>query len=153
MDLFSLLDGITFWHWLAFGFMLLAVELLGTAGYFLWLGLSALLVGALLAVLPLGWQLQWLSFATFSLLTTWLWWRRQWSRDKQGDQARDLNQKYKQLIGQTLTIDEDFSVGLNRIHVADTTWSAQSDQALPAGTRVKIIAVEGIILVIEPVDD
>lgn len=73
MDLFNLLDGITFWHWLAFGFVLLAVELLGTAGYFLWLGLSALFVGALLAVLPFGWQLQWLSFATFSLLTTWLW--------------------------------------------------------------------------------
>ncbi|MDW3144535.1 NfeD family protein, partial [Vibrio sp. 2094] len=31
MDLFNLLDGITFWHWLAFGFVLLAVELLGTA--------------------------------------------------------------------------------------------------------------------------
>ncbi|MBR9874031.1 MAG: NfeD family protein [Vibrionaceae bacterium] len=153
MDFISLLDGITFWHWLALGFGLLAIELLGTAGYFLWLGLSALLVGILLSLMPISWQLQWLSFATFSLVTTWLWWRRQWSKDKEEDQARDLNQKYKQLIGQTLTIDQDFSVGLNRIHVADTTWSAQCEQALPAGTRVKIIAVEGIILVIEPVDD
>ncbi|ANQ25730.1 NfeD family protein [Vibrio parahaemolyticus] len=153
MDFISLLDGITFWHWLALGFGLLAVELLGTAGYFLWLGLSALLVGILLSLMPISWQLQWLSFATFSLVTTWLWWRRQWKKDEQDDLSRDLNQKYKQLIGQTLTIDEDFSVGVNRIHVADTTWSAQSDQALPAGTRVKIVAVKGIILVIEPVDD
>ncbi|WP_243976235.1 NfeD family protein [Vibrio natriegens] len=153
MDFISLLDGITFWHWLALGFGLLAVELLGTAGYFLWLGLSALLVGILLSLMPISWQLQWLSFATFSLVTTWLWWRRQWKKDEQDDLSRDLNQKYKQLIGQTLTIDEDFSVGVNRIHVADTTWSAQSDQVLPAGTRVKIVAVKGIILVIEPVDD
>ncbi|MDG2855681.1 NfeD family protein, partial [Vibrio parahaemolyticus] len=29
MDFFSLLEGISFWHWLAFGFALLAVELLG----------------------------------------------------------------------------------------------------------------------------
>lgn len=153
MDFISLLDGITFWHWLALGFGLLAVELLGTAGYFLWLGLSALLVGILLSLMPISWQLQWLSFATFSLVTTWLWWRRQWKKDEQDDLSRELNQKYKQLIGQTLTIDEDFSVGVNRIHVADTTWSAQSDQTLPAGTRVKIVAVKGIILVIEPVDD
>ncbi|MDV6253135.1 NfeD family protein [Vibrio sp. EA2] len=152
MDFISLLDGITFWHWLALGFGLLAVELLGTAGYFLWLGLSALLVGILLSLLPMSWQLQWLCFATFSLVTTWLWWRRQWKKDKQDDQTRDLNQKYKQLIGKTLTIEEDFSIGLNRIHVADTTWSAQSDQALPAGTRVKIVAVEGIILIIKPID-
>ncbi|BCG16920.1 NfeD family protein [Vibrio sp. B513a] len=150
MDFFSLLEGISFWHWLAFGFALLAVELLGTAGYFLWLGMSALIVGAIMTVLPMSWQLQWLCFASFSLITTWLWWRRQWSKDKQEDQERDLNQKYKQLIGRTLILEEDFSVGLNRIKVADTTWSAQSDQALPAGTRVRITDVEGIILIIEP---
>lgn len=153
MDFISLLDWITFWHWLALGLALLAIELLGTAGYFLWLGISALIVGVILSVLPMSWQLQWLSFATFSLVTTWLWWRRQLQQDKDDDQARDLNQKYKQLIGRTLTIEEDFSIGLNRIHVADTTWSAQCDQALPAGTRVKIVAVEGIILIIEPVPD
>ncbi len=153
MDFISLLDGITFWHWLALGFAMLAVELLGTAGYFLWLGISALIVGVLLSILPMSWQLQWLSFATFSLVTTWLWWRRQWKKDKQDDQARDLNQKYKQLIGRTVTIDEDFSVGLNRIHVADTTWSAQCNQVIPAGTRVKVVAVDGIILVIEPVSE
>ncbi|MDF4652700.1 NfeD family protein, partial [Vibrio parahaemolyticus] len=115
MDFFSLLEGISFWHWLAFGFALLAVELLGTAGYFLWLGMSALIVGVIMTVLPMSWQLQWLCFASFSLITTWLWWRRQWSKDKQEDQERDLNQKYKQLIGRTLILEEDFSVGLNRI--------------------------------------
>ncbi len=151
MDFISLLDNITFWHWLALGFGLLAVELLGTAGYFLWLGLSALIVGGLLAILPMSWQLQWLSFATFSLATTWLWWRRQWKKDKKDDLSRDLNQKTKQLIGKTITTDQDFSVGLNRIHVGDTTWSAQCEQEIPAGTRVKIVAVDGIILVIEPV--
>ncbi|MEF1340212.1 NfeD family protein, partial [Vibrio rotiferianus] len=26
MDLFSLLEGVTFWHWIAFGLALLAVE-------------------------------------------------------------------------------------------------------------------------------
>ncbi len=103
-----------------------------------------------MTVLPISWQLQWLCFASFSLITTWLWWRRQWSKDKQEDQERDLNQKYKQLIGRTLILEEDFSVGLNRIKVADTTWSAQSDQALPAGTRVRVTDVEGIILIIEP---
>lgn len=153
MDLINLLDQITFWHWLALGFGLLAVELLGTAGYFLWLGLSALMVGVLLSLLPISWQMQWLSFATFSLATTWLWWRRQWSKDKEDDQSRDLNQKYKQLIGQTLTLEEDCTAGINRIRVADTTWSAQCDQAIPAGTRVKIVNVEGIILVIKPISD
>ena len=42
----ELLEQMNHWHWLAFGLLLLAAELLGTAGYFLWLGISAILVGA-----------------------------------------------------------------------------------------------------------
>ncbi|MGR5133124.1 NfeD family protein [Vibrio alfacsensis] len=151
MSLLSLLEGVTFWHWFAFGLALLAVELLGTAGYFLWLGISALIVGLVVSILPISWQLQWLAFATFSLVTTWLWWRRQWTKDRQNDQERDLNQKHKQLIGHIITLEEDFKVGINRLRVADTTWSAQCEHDLPAGTRVEIVSVEGIILVVKPV--
>jgi membrane protein implicated in regulation of membrane protease activity len=151
MSLFSFLQGVTFWYWIAFGLALLAVELLGTAGYFLWLGISALLVGMIMSVLPISWQLQWLAFATLSLVTTWLWWRRQWTKDRQNDQKRDLNQKHKQLIGNIVTLEEDFKVGINRLRVADTTWSAQCEHDLPAGTRVEIVAIEGIILTVKPV--
>ena len=102
--MFELLDSLNYWHWLAFGLALLAVELLGTAGYFLWLGLSALIVGLLLTLLPMSWQLQWIAFSVFSLMTTWLWWRRQFKKDSSDDLNRDLNQKQKQLIGQTLSL-------------------------------------------------
>ncbi|UUM31233.1 NfeD family protein [Vibrio japonicus] len=142
----ALLDSVNYWHWLAFGLILLAAELLGAAGYLLWLGLSALLVGILLTFIPLSWQLQWMSFGSFSLVTTWLWWRRQLTHDKQSDEQRDLNQKQKQLVGQVLTLDEDFPKGKGRIKVGDTTWSAKSETSLTAGTTVEITAVDGIIL-------
>ena len=145
----ALLDSVNYWHWLAFGLILLAAELLGAAGYLLWLGLSALLVGTLLALVPLSWQLQWTSFGSFSLITTWLWWRRQLTHDKQSDEQRDLNQKQKQLVGQVIKLDEDFPAGKGRIKVGDTTWTAKSETLLTAGTLVEVIAVDGIILTIE----
>ena len=40
---------------------------------------------------------------------------------------------------------------MNRLRIADSTWSAESEHDLPAGTRVEIVAVEGIILKIKPV--
>lgn len=144
----ALLDSVNYWHWLALGLILLAAELLGAAGYLLWLGISALLVGALLTFMPLSWQLQWMSFGTFSLVTTWLWWRRQLTHDKQSDKQRDLNQKQKQLIGQELTLDRDFPAGKGRIKVGDTTWSAKSATHLTAGTTVTVTDVDGIILTI-----
>lgn len=146
----ELLDSINYWHWLAFGLALLAIELLGTAGYFLWLGMSALIVGALLTFIPMSWQLQWVAFAAFALITTWLWWRRQFKSDKASDANRDLNQKSKQLIGQTVRLEEDFPAGKGRIKVGDTTWSAQSDSFIAAGELAQIVQVKGIILTIVP---
>ncbi|ENM5897823.1 NfeD family protein [Vibrio mimicus] len=147
----ELLSQLNFWHWLAFGLILLAAELLGTAGYFLWLGLSALLVGLLLAVMPMGWQLQWLAFASFSLVTTWLWWRRQFNQDKKQDAERDLNQKDKQLIGRVIQIPEDTPAGEFQISLGDTRWTARCEQDLEQGSRVSVIAVDGIILIVRPI--
>nr|WP_276560969.1 NfeD family protein [Vibrio scophthalmi] len=127
---------------------MLAAELLGAAGYLLWLGISALLVGLLLSLLPLSWQLQWVSFGAFALVTTWLWWRRQLKQDQESDESRTLNQKEKQLVGQVITLEEDIPAGKSRIRVADTTWSAYCEQSLPAGTVVKVIGIDGITLII-----
>ncbi|TCT40492.1 hypothetical protein EDB29_104104 [Vibrio crassostreae] len=146
----ELLEQVNHWHWLAFGLALLALELVGTAGYFLWIGISAMLVGALLGALPIGWQMQWLSFASFSLITTWLWWRRQLSNDKQSDAGRELNQREKQLVGQTVILGEDVKKGSCRIKFGDSSWSAKASQDIQSGTEIKIVALDGIVLIIEP---
>ncbi|NOI67712.1 NfeD family protein [Vibrio sp. 99-8-1] len=146
----ELLEQVNHWHWIAFGLILLLGELLGTAGYFLWLGISAILVGLLVMALPLSWQMQWVSFASFSLVSTWGWWRYQFSKDKSSDNQRTLNQKQHQLIGQTTRLDEAVLRGNCRIRLGDTTWSARCHQDIPAGTMVVITAVDGIIVTIEP---
>lgn len=148
----ELLDQVNHWHWLAFGLLLLGLELLGTAGYFLWIGISAMIVGALLGALPLSWQMQWLSFASFSLITTWLWWRRQLKSDRKSDKARVLNQRDKQLIGKTTRLEDDIQKSKCRIRLGDTTWSAITATDITAGTEVVVTAVDGIVLTIAPVN-
>ena len=98
----DLLEQMNFWHWIALGLVLLLLELLGTAGYLLWLGISAVLVGVLLIMLPVSWPLQWVCFAVFALFTTWLWWRYQHKKDKTDDSVSKLNQRGAQMIGQTI---------------------------------------------------
>lgn len=146
----ELLEQMNFWHWLALGLALLLLEMLGTAGYLLWLGVSAVLVGLVMSFLPLNWSLQWLTFAVFSLFTTWLWWRYQHKKDRTGDKARTLNKRTEQLIGQICILDQPVPVGPGRMRLGDSTWSVRSDVALNAGTLVEVVAVDGIILVIKP---
>lgn len=148
----ELLQQVNHWHWIAFGLILLCGELLGTAGYMLWLGISAIIVGALLAVMPLSWQMQWTAFASFSLVTTWLWWRYQHQKDRNSEREGDLNQKQKQLLGQTTRLETAVQTGSCRIRMGDTTWSARAQQDIPAGTLVRVIKVDGIVLTIEPVE-
>lgn len=145
----ELLNQVNYWHWLAFGLLLLCGELLGTAGYLLWLGISAMLVGILVAFLPISWQLQWVSFGVFALVLTWLWWRKQHKTDLHSDNSRDLNQKDKQLIGQTAVLEQDITKGKCRINLGDTSWSAYSDEPIASGSLVRVIDVDGITLLIE----
>ncbi|SON49291.1 NfeD family protein [Vibrio tapetis] len=148
----ELLDQMNHWHWIALGLILLCGELLGTAGYLLWIGISAILVGLLRLVLPIGWEMQWVSFASFALVTTWLWWRYQYRQDQDDDLNSQLNQKEKQLIGQVTRLEESVQVGKCRIKLGDTTWSAVSHQDIEANSLVKVTHVNGIILTIEKAD-
>lgn len=148
----EILQQVNHWHWLAFGLLLLSGELLGTAGYLLWLGISGIIVGALLAILPLSWQMQWTAFASFSLITTWLWWRYQHRKDRHSESEGSLNQKQKQLLGQITRLETDVQHGNCRIRIGDTTWSARALQDIPANTLVKVTHVDGIVLTIEPVE-
>ncbi|AVQ86090.1 MULTISPECIES: NfeD family protein [Plesiomonas] len=149
MPLFS---GWAEWHWLVFGLLLLACELLGTAGYLLWIGVAALLVSAILWLWPLGFVGQWILFAILALLASLLWWRWQHTRDRQDQDHTSLNQRRNTLIGRQATLSEATENGVGRLNLGDTTWRVQVEQDLPAGTAVEVVDVQGITLLVRPID-
>jgi membrane-bound serine protease (ClpP class) len=53
-------------------------------------------------------------------------------------------------IGEAL---EDFDEGHGRIRVHSESWEAQSDRPVRAGQRVRVVAMDGLTLKIEGVDD
>lgn len=99
-----------------------------------------------MVLLPISWQLQWVTFASISLVITWLWWRRQLKHDQKDDALSQLNQKENQLVGKTSLVEQDVDGGQFRLKLGDTSWTAECDEALKAGTRVTVIAVDGIVV-------
>ena len=64
----DLLAGIEFWHWWVAAIGLIVVETLAPGAIFLWLGVSAAVVGAILLAAPeLSWEYQLLIFAVLSV--------------------------------------------------------------------------------------
>ena len=144
------LEGLTHWHWLGLGFILLAIEVLGSVGFLLWTGIAALEVGLLLLIWPFGWQAQLLLFAVQSLLTTWVWWRWQHRLDSSGqDAASPINERMQSYLGRELTLLDDVVQGTSRVRLDDTVWTVRSEVPLTAGSRVKVVGADSHILLVE----
>ena len=61
-----------------------------------------------------------------------------------------LNDPAGVLVGRIAVIEQAIVAGRGRLAIDDTTWSAQGPD-LPAGTRVRITATKGTVLLVEPV--
>ncbi|WP_144140462.1 NfeD family protein [Providencia rettgeri] len=140
------------WFWLCLGGLLLIGELLGTAGYLLWSGIAAVLVGVIAWALPfIGWGWQGILFAIFTVVSAVLW--RNWLRNKQKNKADNVNQISHQLIGVKSRLLSDTEEGFSRVRLADGSWRVYSDTPLSANTEVVVIAVDGITLQVKPSHD
>ena len=60
----------------------------------------------------------------------------------------NLNRRGQQYVGRTFTLDEPIVNGLGKIHVDDSTWKIEGNDC-PAGTKVKVTGVDGVILKVE----
>ena len=142
------LQHLSFWDWLAVGTLLLILEVFGAGGYLLWIGMAAAAVGILTYLFPaLPWALQFLLFGLFSVLSAVLWWRRQRTAAKPSDQP-GLNDRGSELLGRQFVLHEGISGGRGKIKAGDSLWLV-SGPDLPAGSRVKVVGQEGVLLKVE----
>lgn len=142
------LQQLNFWNWLAFGTLVLILEVFGTGGYLLWIGLAAASVGVLTYLFPeLPWAVQFILFGVLSVLTAVGWWKRQRSAAKPSDQP-GLNQRGSELQGRQFVLHDAIVDGRGKIKAGDSLWLV-SGPDLPAGSEVKVVGQNGVILVVE----
>ncbi|MCO6386550.1 NfeD family protein [Aliihoeflea sp. 40Bstr573] len=141
------------WNWIVVGAVLLGLEILAPGVYLLWIGVAALLTGALsfqIGEAPWwGWPAQLAVFLVLSLASV-LAGRYAFGSDKGESDQPLLNQRERQLIGQISTLEEPLRDGHGRIRLGDTLWLITGPD-LPAGTRVRVVGAEGTTLKVEPV--
>ncbi len=136
------------WHWWVGGIILIILEMLAPMGHTLWLGISAMIVGTILWLIPgMDWKLQMLIFAVLSIVSVLLY-KKFMSDNPQITDSPDLNRRADRYIGRVFTIEEPIVNGIGKIKVDDSTWRVSgSDQ--PAGTTVKVVSVNGSTLQVE----
>ncbi len=118
-------------------------------GFFLiWLGLSALIVGAINFVWHLPWEANGIVFAVLAIALVLL--VKSLTRRKGDDEATvdKLNQRPKALVGRVCTLDQPIVGGEGRVRFDDAIWAAKGPDA-PAGTKVRVVGVEGKVVSVE----
>lgn len=143
------------WNWMVIGFALLALEIVVPGFFLLWIGLAAIVTGAIsLALWDASWwfwQVQVLFFLALSLIVTWGG-RRLMGNDRVSDSDLPLlNRRGAQLIGRTATLTEPIANGRGRVKLGDTMWRV-SGPDLPVGATVRVTGASDsdLELVVEP---
>ncbi|MDX8457413.1 NfeD family protein [Mesorhizobium humile] len=130
------------WNWMVLGFVLLVMEIVAPGVFMLWIGIAALIVGAVsLAIWDAAfwtWQIQVLAFLVLSLISAFVGKKLMAGRHGDVDQPL-LNRRGAQMVGKLATLAEPIKNGRGRIKLGDTLWRV-SGPDLPAGTQVRVVS-------------
>lgn len=144
----GMLLALGYWDWFIACAVLLVLEIVGPGTFMLWLGLSAFLVGLISIFIDWSWQYQFVAFAAFALAAIPLW-RRVGARAKAPSDQPFLNRRADALVGQVFTLERPIVGGHGAVGIGDTIWRVAGPDC-PAGSRIRVAAIDGATLLVEP---
>lgn len=140
---------LEWWHWAVGGIVLILLELAIPAFFVIWFGLGALLV-ALVALLAgeLSLTTQLALWMLASIAMTVLWFRvfdRRRHKTLVGTAAGEVIGEVGLLVGAIEPYGRG-KVRFQRPILGADEWSCLAETAIPAGERVRVVAIEGSFL-------
>lgn len=142
------METLTYWHWWILALALLVLEVFAPGAFFLWMGVGAGIVGVILLLAPdMGWEYQLMIFSIFSVVSIAAW--RTFIRQNPTETDKpNLNRRGEQYVGRVFTLEEPIVNGTGKIRVDDSTWKVSGDDC-DAGTKVKVVRIDGTVLKVE----
>lgn len=142
---------IEWWYWLVLGLCLLMAELVIPAFFIFWFGIGAIAVALVLLAVPnLGMTTQILLWAVLSSAQVLLWFRffRPKTMTTIGTSASNVIGEVGVLAGD-LGAHSRSCVRFQKPVLGSENWEYYADTDIKAGTRVRIVAVEGNFIKVE----
>ncbi len=137
------------YHWAILGVVLVIAELFVPVLVLIWFGLGALIVAGLLALSPeTGFTTQLLIWVLSSVAFVLLWFKV----FKRFQNKTDSGRSSAEIVGEIgLLVSDIEPFGRAKVRfqtpiVGSDIWECVSDEKIKAGTRVKVVSVDGSIL-------
>jgi inner membrane protein len=142
------LSQLEWWHWIVLAVALAAIEAVAPGVFALWFAASAVVIGLLLLVIPIPWQIQVIGFAVLGGVAL-IAYRNYRKKNPEAFEQPNLNQRGAQYIGSELVLVEAIEQGQGRARLGDGVWKVEGPE-LPAGARVRVTGVRGAVLTVIP---
>jgi membrane protein implicated in regulation of membrane protease activity len=143
------ITALKWWHWMVFAVVLAALETFLPGAVAIWFACAAAIIGLLLVVIPIPWQIQLIGFAVLGvvLMLAYLNYRK---KNPEKAEQPTLNQRGVQYIGSEFVLIEPIEQGSGKAKIGDGVWKVSGPE-LPAGSRVRVTGVNGAVLTVVPV--
>ncbi len=136
------------WGWIAAGLILCGLEMLLPGVLLLWLGIAALLTGAVTLATGIGGVVQLVLFAIFAMVA--IYFGKRWFSDTPiASDDPMLNDRLSRLVGESVIVDSAIIGGRGRVRVGDSVWPAEGPD-MPAGADAVVTASRAGALIITP---
>lgn len=144
---------IFYWHWIIFGLVMLALEIVVPTFTLFWFGCGAIVVGSVLFFSPdLPLNLQLIAWAVVSVVFTFLWFKYLKPKFKDRTKAGLSRETVMGSVGFVIQAPHDGEKGKVRFSVpvmGDEEWLFISDDSVVDGDKVKVIDVSGNTFVVK----
>ena len=152
--LVSLLTGLTLWHWLGLGIILLTIEIAVGTFDLLWVAIAAFLTALYALSAPealAGWQAQLIFFSVAAIGLVILGRTAFRGLHHRASTHPNLNDRMAAMVGQLGEARSAFEHGRGRVRIGDTEWEALlvGGHGLEIGTEVRVTGADGGMLRIE----
>lgn len=138
---------LQYWHWVVFGLLLIILEVMVPGAFFLWIGITAFILGAVCFIFPFtSVAAQLLLFGILSIVITVLGRKVMRNVSRQAPPTL-LNRRGQQLVGEVISIDAPIINGYAHVTVGDSKWRVKGSD-MPKGSVVQIVGVDGNTLIV-----
>lgn len=139
---------ISFWWMLLVGIACIVGEFFVSGEYFLWSGLTALVVAMVMYWVPampfLGTLVSWLLLSVLAIIAA------RYYHKGESSFAAIAKPKAEDMLGVITTLQDNSKEKLGTIRVKRVFWAVKLNRDLAAGTAVRITGIEGAQLLGEP---
>ena len=141
------------WHWLVLGFVLLIVEMFVPTFASLWFGAAAIIVAALLWLIPIPVSVQiiiWLVLSAI-FLVAWFKFIKPLSTDKtKAGLSREATIGQIGMVIQTNLEHDQIKVRFPMPVLGSDEWNCRTTSPVQVGDRIRVIDILGNDLVVQP---